>query len=331
MIPPAAEGQPRPVHTTAFIGIDAARTRELLAFEPLVAALRRAFAAGCRVPPRHTHTVEVEEGKAGTVLIMPAWNGDGYLGIKTICIYPGNAALGLPGLHATYMLYDARTGVPLARIDGTELTTRRTAAASALAASYLARPDASMLAIVGTGRIASVLAQAYRVVRPIRCVRVWGRTASRAAELVARLRAEGFDADVAPDLEVAVHTADIVTCATLATEPLVHGRWLRPGVHLDLIGAFAPGMRESDDECFRGTRVFVDTYEAESKAGDLISPLRHGVLHESGIQGRLEELCRGVHPGRRQEHEITVFKSVGTALEDLAAAVLVYERALGSV
>src|SRR5690606_32505542 len=205
--------------------------------------------------------------------IMPAWNDAGYLGIKTICIYPGNAASGLPGLHATYMLYDARTGVPPAQIDGTELTTRRTAAASALAADYLTRPDPSMLTIVGTGRVAGVLAHAYRVVRPIRCVRVWGRTASRAAELVARLRADGFDADVAPDLEAAVRTADIVACATLATEPLVRGRWLRPGVHLDLIGAFAPGMRESDDECFRGTSVFVDTWEAPTKAGDLMSPL----------------------------------------------------------
>ena len=167
------------------IAIDAARTRTLLPFEGLVPALRRMFAAGCEVPQRHTHVIAGQHGAAGTMLIMPAWQADAYLGVKTICIFPGNAEAGLPGLHSTYVLYDARTGVPLAHIDGNELTARRTAAAAALAASYLAAPQAQALTIIGAGRVASVLAQAYRLVRPIRRVRIWNRNPERARALAA--------------------------------------------------------------------------------------------------------------------------------------------------
>jgi ornithine cyclodeaminase len=312
------------------ITLDAKRTRELLPFDRLLEALRRMFAAGCHVPPRHSHTVDIGQERAGTVLLMPAWSDSGYLGVKTVCIFAGNAAMGLPGLHATYALHDARTGVPLAQLDGNELTSRRTAAASALAASYLARPDAQALAIVGTGRVACVLAHAYRTVRPIGRVSVWNASVSRAQSLVERLRTDGFDAHASADLETAVREADIVSCATLSTQPLVRGQWLHSGQHLDLIGAFAPHMRETDDECFRDTSVFVDIDEARTKAGDLLFALESGVLAESAIRANLEELCRGQHPGRTHPQEVTVFKSVGSALEDLAAAVLAYEAATGS-
>ena len=312
------------------IPLDAEQTRALLPFDRLVESLRRMFVAGCHAPARHSHLVEVAPQPAGTLLLMPAWSDAGYLGVKTICIYPGNAAAGLPGVHASYTLYDARTGVPLAQIDGSELTARRTAAASALAASYLARPQAQSLAIVGAGRIAAVLAHAYRAVRPIARVRVWNRNAARARALAGRLCAEGFDAAVAADLEQAVREADIVTCATHSTEPLVRGAWLQPGQHLDLIGAFAPHMREADDECFRAASVFVDSAEAALKAGDLVAPLASGVLAPSDIRARLEDLCRGRHAGRVHAHEITVFKSAGSALEDLAAGILAYEGASGS-
>ncbi len=312
------------------IALDAERTRALLPFDRLIEALRRTFVTGCHVPPRHSHAVQVAPDKAGTLLLMPAWSQSGYLGVKTVCIYPANGAAGLPGVHATYTLYDAASGVPLAQVDGSELTARRTAAASALAASYLARSQAQALAIVGAGRIAAVLAHAYRAVRPIRRVRVWNRNATRARLLVERLSADGFEAALATDLEQAVRASDIVTCATLSTQPLVRGQWLQPGQHLDLIGAFAPHMRETDDECFRDTSVFVDCAEAPLKAGDLVFPLASGALAPSGIRARLEDLCRGRHPGRANAHEITVFKSVGNALEDLAAGMLAYEGAAGS-
>jgi ornithine cyclodeaminase/alanine dehydrogenase-like protein (mu-crystallin family) len=308
--------------------IDAETTRSLLPFELLIVALRAKFIEGCEVPLRHAHQIEtIVNGVAcGTLLLMPAWQAGRFLGVKTVSIFPGNAALGLPGLHSIYLLLDARTGVPLLQLDGNEITSRRTVAASALAASYLAREDASRLLIVGAGRVASVLGQAYRAVRPITQVRVWNRRPESAARLVERLKSEGIEAQRVTDLEQGVRWADIVSCATLSTRPLVQGAWLRPGTHLDLIGAFTPAMRESDDACFAGARVFVDTEEALAKAGDLLEPIRSGAFQAADLQATLAQLCHSEKPGRMSGDERTVFKSVGNALEDLAAAELAHAQ-----
>lgn len=328
-------------HNAPMETIDVAQTRALLPFDLLIDAMRTKFIEGCEAPLRHSHVVGAgtqagngqpnagvgmvsETAQAGTLLLMPAWQAGRFLGIKMVSIFPGNAALGLPGLHSIYLLLDARTGVPLLQLDGNEITSRRTAAASALAASYLAREDASRLLIVGAGRVAACLAQAYRVVRPIDEVRVWNRSTDSAVRLALRLRSEGIDARVADDLESSVRWADIVSCATLSTQPLVFGAWLRPGTHLDLIGGFTPAMRESDDACFQGTRVFVDTEEALMKAGDLLEPMRSGAFDASQVQATLAKLSRLEKQGRGSAHEVTVFKSVGNALEDLAAAELAY-------
>ena len=310
--------------------IDAAATREALSFERLVPALAAMFAHGCEVPPRHVHTLPTPEGTQGTVLIMPAWQTGAYLGIKTVAIFPGNAARGLPGLHSTYVLYDAQTGAPLAQIDGDEITSRRTAAASALAASYLAPRDARRLLVVGAGRVAELLPAAYRAVRPLEEIQVWARNGAQSAALVQRLRAQGLDAEVAVDLPTAVAQADIVSCATLATAPVVQGAWLAPHAHLDLIGSFTPTMREADDACFGGgARLYVDTAEALQKSGELLEPMARGVFAAADVVGTLADLARGAVPGRGDTDGRTVFKSVGTALEDLAAAVLVYEQTGG--
>ncbi|SDV46907.1 bifunctional Delta(1)-pyrroline-2-carboxylate/Delta(1)-piperideine-2-carboxylate reductase [Chitinasiproducens palmae] len=306
---------------------DTTATRDALPFDALVASLRRMFTAGCHVPLRHSHTVKVGDDQQGTVLIMPAWQDNGYLGIKTVNIFAGNAARGLPGLHSTYVLYDASTGAPLAQIDGNEITSRRTAAASALAASYLARPDASRMVLLGTGRVGSLLPEAYRAVLPIRQVDVWNRTPAETAKLVAHLETLGFEARPVDDLAASIHEADVVTCATLATAPIVRGAWLPAGSHLDLIGGFTPHMRESDDDCFRGTEVFVDTEEAAQKSGDLLEPLARHVIAHSDLERTLARLCRGEVVGRANASQRTVFKAVGTALEDLAAAIQVYESA----
>lgn len=302
---------------------DREQTRQALDFERLIPALRQLFAMGCEVPARHVHTLPAAGGSSMTSLIMPAWLGGQAYGVKVINIAPGNAALGLPGLHASYLLHDGRTGVPLALIDGNELTARRTAATSALAASWLARDDARHLLVVGAGRIARMLPAAYRVVRPIERVSVWARTRHAAEMLVQELSAQGFDAQAVPELAEAVARADIVSCATLATEPLVQGAWLRAGSHLDLIGSFTPAMREADDDCFRAARLYVDTEEALVKSGELLGPLSRGVISAGDVQGTLTALCRGQAPGRQRADERTMFKSVGTALEDLAAAMLV--------
>jgi len=307
---------------------DASTTRQALPFTGLIAAIERMFVAGCEVPPRHVHKIVSGEGEQGTVLIMPAWYG-GYMGIKTVNIFPGNAARGLPGLFSTYTLYSAATGQPLAMIDGDEITARRTAAASALAARYLARSDARRMLVVGSGRVARLLPDAYRALLPIDEITVWSRNPEAAARMAAQLAADGCAVRASTALEEAVRRADIVSCATLATEPVIRGAWLQPGSHLDLIGGFTPHMREADDDCFRGSALYVDTVEALQKSGDLLGPMARGVFAPADVSGTLEALCRARAAGRQSHQGRTVFKSVGTALEDLAAAILVYESAAG--
>ena len=305
---------------------DAAATAAALPFDTLVPALRSMFAQGCEVPPRQVLTIESPGGPALTSLVMPAWVPGSYYGLKCINVAPGNAERGLPGLHASYLLHDAVTGVPLALIDGGELTNRRTAAASALAASWLARADARQLLVVGAGRVAALLPAAYRAVRPITRVTVWARRLAAAEALATAWRARGFDAAAVPELAPAVAAADIVSCATLATAPLVQGRWLARGSHLDLIGSFTPAMREADDDCFRDATIFVDTEEALVKSGDLLGPMSRGVFAAGDVRGTLAALARGAAHGRGDGDERTVFKSVGTALEDLAAAIQVWQH-----
>ena len=324
---------------------DAAATRAPLTFDQLVPALRAAFAAGASVPPRHVHAIPAlpaaspaapgagpgsgpapSQGTRGTVLIMPAWNDD-FLGIKTINIFPGNGARGLPGLHATYVLYDATTGVPLALLDGNEITAHRTAAAAALGAHFLAHPDARRLLVLGTGRVARLLPAAHASVRGITHVAVWNHRPEGARALAAQWRAAGWQAEAVTDLEAAVRGADIVSCATLSSTPLVHGDWLAPGSHLDLIGSFTPAMREAAPDCFVRASTFVDTDEAPRKAGDLLDAFAAGTLAPHGIAADLAALCRGQHTGRTRADERTVFKAVGSALEDLVAATLVWRSA----
>ncbi len=299
--------------------LDAAALRQRLPAGALVQALEAMFRSGCEVPLRHTHAI----GNAGSSLLMPAWVPGRLYGVKTINIFPGNSARGLPGLHAVYLLFDAQTGVPLALMDGSELTSRRTAAASALAARFLARDDARHLLVLGAGRVAALLPEAMRSVRPgLAQVTVWNHRRASAETLVASLRAQGWRAEVAPALETAVRAADLISCATLSTAPLVQGAWLTPGTHLDLIGSFTPAMRETDGACFSRSRVFVDTDEAAAKAGDLLQAQAEGHFDPTQVQATLTQLCRGERHGRATRDEITVFKSVGSALEDLAAAEL---------
>lgn len=295
--------------------LDAPETEAALPFERLVPALRDAFAEGATVPMRHHHAVEQADGPPATLLLMPAWQ-KGFLGVKLVTVHPANPARALPAVHALYLLSETDTGRPVALLDGGVLTARRTAAASALAAGYLARPDASAMLLVGAGRVASLLPAAMRVVRPISRVQVWNPSRGRAEALVRTLREQGFDAAPADDLQTGVAEAEIVSCATLSPEPLVRGAWLRPGTHLDLVGAFTPAMREADVEAVARAAVYADTEAALHECGELAG------MHLSDLRGTLEGLCRGIRPGRRDPEEVTLFKSVGTALEDLAAAAL---------
>ena len=314
--------------------IDRDQVDRSLTFAGLVEALRERFRDGAVQPVRHHHTVERPDGAASTLLLMPAW-GDfektgtsdgGYIGVKIVTVTPDNNAVGLPAVNGLYLLLDGKTGAPRALIDGQRLTQWRTACASALAASYLARADAARLLVLGAGALCPFLVRAHAAVRPITEIRIWNRTAENAEKAAAGLRDQGYAATVAGDLDTALGWADIVSAATISTEPLIKGAALRPGIHVDLVGGFTPAMREADDEAVRRARVFVDTRAGATKeAGDIVQPLQSGVLTPERILADLYELTRGERAGRRAADEITLFKSVGAALEDLAAGVAVYE------
>jgi ornithine cyclodeaminase/alanine dehydrogenase-like protein (mu-crystallin family) len=301
----------------------AAELRERLPLKALVSALRWAFARATTVPPRQALALP----GGGTSLLMPAWREGGAYGVKVVNVCPANRtnpALGIPAVQALYMLFDANTGVPRVVMDGAELTTRRTAAASALAAGFLAMPAPTRHLLVGAGQVAALLPEAMRVARPtLSRWMVWNHHPEGAERLAARLSEQGFEAEPVTDLAAAAASAHIVSCATLSEQALVLGEWLAPGTHLDLIGSFTPTMREADGVCFRRGRVFIDTEEALAKAGCVVQAQAEGAFDPARLQGTLTQLCRSERPGRQQAGDITVFKSVGTALEDLAAAELV--------
>ncbi|SMH35757.1 ornithine cyclodeaminase [Mesorhizobium australicum] len=313
----------------------AADVDRVLDFAPLVETLRTAFRDGAVQPVRHHHTIERPDGTNPTLLLMPAWSDlvragtseGGHIGVKIVTVSPDNNAIGKPAVTGLYLLLDAKTGEPQALIDGQRLTQWRTACASALAATYLAREDASKLLIVGAGALSRFLARAHSAVRPIADIRIWNRTAANAEATAADLKKSGLNASVAHDLDEALGWADIVSAATISTEPLIKGALLSPGAHVDLVGGFTPTMREADDDSIRRARVYVDTRAGATKeAGDIVQPLASGVLAKDDIVADLHELARGEKPGRGSPDEVTLFKSVGAALEDLAAGIAVYEK-----
>jgi ornithine cyclodeaminase len=307
--------------------LDQNQTSHCLEWSALIGALDTMFQGDCVMPVRHHHKVDVPGESDATLLLMPAWQPGHYIGVKLVSVFPDNHLRSLPAIHGSYLLSSGRTGELLAVIDGGELTARRTAAASALAARHLAREDASRLLVVGTGRLSVNLIEAHSRVRPIQAVSVWGRDRKKAERAADEARALGFAVEVADDLESAARQADIISCATLSRAPLIRGEWLKPGSHLDLIGAFTKDMRESDDEAVRRARVFVDTRAgAFAEAGDILQAIASGAIAKDHVQGELAELVKG-HGGRRSAEDITLFKSVGAALEDLAGAILAYETA----
>ncbi|MGY8668051.1 ornithine cyclodeaminase family protein [Bradyrhizobium sp. UFLA05-109] len=305
----------------------AAEVEAGLDYARLIDALAESFRRGGEaMPVRQSYDVGTPD-TPGHLLTMPAWERGKALGVKLVTVFPANASRGLGAVSSLYTLFDGTTGWPRAMIDGETLTNRRTAAASALASRYLSRPNSSTLLVIGTGRIAACLPVAHRATRSIARVLVWGRNLQRAQAFAGEISRQGFATEAVVDLPTALAEADIISCATTSVEPIVLGRYLRPGTHLDLVGAFTRNMRESDDEAVCRSRVFVDTYGgALAEAGDLLQPIAAGRWDAGRICGDLHELTSGARPGRLEESEITLFKSVGAASEDLAAASLLVGR-----
>ena len=301
-----------------------------LDFPPLVEALRQAFRkTDFATPSADLHTLVVPDEPSGSLIVLPAWLPGKNFGVRLTTNFPGNAARGKPVRGGGYLLGDGRTGEILAVFDGPALTLRRTAAASALAATYLARAESERMLMMGTGALASHLIAAHASVRPIHNVLVWGRDRGKAARLAQRMTRRNLKVAPAEDLEKAVRGADIVCCATSAREPILKGAWLPEGIHVDLVGGRTPQMREADDEVMTRARVFVDVREAaEQQAGDIVQPLASGVITAFDITGDLFELTRGDRAGRRFHNQITLFKSVGHALEDLTAAQVALDNSV---
>ncbi|MBR0681412.1 ornithine cyclodeaminase family protein [Roseomonas eburnea] len=308
--------------------LDRDAIRAALPWDGLIEALAGMFREGCEAPLRHRHVMPGTGGAENTLLLMPAWRAGGHTGVKIVHVAPGNAARGEPAVHAAYLLSDAATGAPLALLDGGELTDRRTAAASLLAARYLARPDSARLLLLGSGKVARALAEGYAARFPITDIAIWSPTAANAARLAAALGQEGLPARAVDRPDPA--GADIVAAATLSTAPLVRGAEVRPGTHVDLVGAYRRDMREADGALLARATLVVDTRAgALAEAGDIVQAIAEGAIGEGQVAAELADLCRGTHPGRGSAEDITVFKSVGWAGEDLAAAILAYRRSTG--
>jgi len=297
-----------------------------LAFPPLVEALRALFHRGVdEARAIHLHQ-PLADGRQNDWLLLPAWQFGRHLGIKLVSVFPENEAKGLASVQGLYLLFDGANGVPLAAIDGAAITLWKTAANSALAATYLARPDARTLLMIGSGALAPYLACAHRAVRPIDRVLIWNRTPKNAERMAAALTRPALTVEIVSDLAAAVARADIVSCATMATAPIVRGAWLSPGVHVDLVGGYRPDMREADDEAVRRARVFVDAwFTAADHCGDISQPLASGLLRKDDITDSFQ-LVRGERPGRLRDDEITLFKSGGGGHEDLGTAQHILQR-----
>ncbi|MTI30087.1 ornithine cyclodeaminase family protein [Xanthovirga aplysinae] len=301
---------------------------EAVNFKELISSLKVAFQGRYEVPMRHHHDFpNPVEGRESTLLLMPAWEAGEHVGVKIVTVSPNNGKYDLPSIQGLYLLMDAHKGRPLVLFDAKSLTAKRTAAASALASSFLSRKNSRTLLMVGTGALAPELIQAHSAVRPIEKVLVWGRNLDKAQELANLFENKGYEAQIAEDIQEAVSVADIISCATLSPKPLIKGSWLKAGQHLDLVGAYRPDMRESDDEAVRRASLFVDTFQGGTKeGGDIFIPLEKGVIQREDIKADLFSLSQGKAKGRQGEEEITLFKSVGHALEDLAAAQLVWKK-----
>jgi len=297
-------------------------------FPELISALKSGFASkDIIIPQRHHHDFpNPETGSDSTLLLMPAWHPGQNAGVKMVTISPQNSRYDLPAVQASYILMNATTGEVKAILEAKNLTAKRTAAASALASSFLSKTDASSLLMIGTGALSTNLIKAHASIRPIKNVYVWGRNPEKAKAICDALKDEIFNCHAVASIEEKISEVDIISCATLSQLPLVLGKHIIEGQHIDLVGAYKKDMREADDEVIRKASVFVDTFGGIKESGDIFIPLEKGILKEKEIKGDLFSLCLGKTKGRLNDREITLFKSVGHALEDLVAASYYYDK-----
>ncbi|MBE7653187.1 ornithine cyclodeaminase family protein [Tenacibaculum finnmarkense] len=310
-------------------------------FSALITELKAAFSSQeTLVPMRHHHDFANPAVNAdSTLLLMPAWNPSKNAGVKIVTVSPENSQFDLPSINGTYIYLDAVKGTIKAILEAKNLTVKRTASASALASSFLSKENSSSLLMIGTGALSVNLIKAHASVRPIKNVFIWGRNFSKAQAICEELQNENFTITAVQTIEEKISEVDIISCATLSKTPLVLGKYLKAGQHVDLVGAYKKDMREADDQVIKKGSVYIDTFQGGLKeSGDIFIPLQTGILKEEDIKADLFQLCssqeisEGISEGivgkkgRENEDEITVFKSVGHALEDLTAANYFYNQ-----
>ena len=270
-------------------------------------------------------------GEANTLLTMPSWENGRDIGIKLVTVTPANQKRELPSIQGVVVYFDADTGAPLAILDAATVTRKRTAAASALASKLLSRSDSTSLLLLGTGALAPELIRAHTSVRPIETVYLWGRTPAKAQRIQEMFADSPCQVQAVTDYSQVAPSVDIISTATMAVDPLLSSLHLTAGQHLDLVGSYLPHMREADDSVIERVDIYVDNRPgAEKESGDILQPLQNGIMTTEDIRGTLAELCQGVVPAREQAKQITLFKSVGFALEDLVAARFYHERYLAA-
>jgi len=308
--------------------ISAEQIQEINQFDTLVEALRHGFRSNIETPMRHHHDyANPNASQDSTLLLMPSWEAGDNLGVKIITVSPDNGKFDLPSIQGVYILFDAHKGLPKAFLDGKALTVKRTAAASALASSFLSRKDASSLLMIGTGALAPNLIEEHCSQRPIEHVYVWGRSQAKAQAVIDQIQHLEVAFEAITDLDNYINKADIISAATLSPTALIKGELLREGQHIDLVGSYKRNTREADNETILRSTLFVDTFQGGLKeSGDIVIPLKEKLITEKDVVADLFALCNAKHKGRRNNKEITLFKSVGHASEDLIAANYYYNK-----
>lgn len=309
--------------------LSGAELATLLPYDELIEALREGFRKGGNAPLRHHHTVETENGTENNFMLMPCWQEGGMMGVKLVMVCPDNAAKGLESVQSTYILSDATTGEVKAVLNGDELTARRTACASALASSRLSNPEAKSLLMMGTGKLAPHLIRAHMAARDLSDIYIWGRRLQQAEKLANELNKElSINITAINDAEKYANICDIISCATLANEPILKGKWLNKDKqqHIDLVGGYTYDMREADNDVIDQSSIYVDTFDgALSEAGDILRPIEEGIIEKDDVRGDLFNLVDDNFT-EITDNKTTLFKSVGTALEDLIAAQLAFRK-----
>ncbi|WP_411037327.1 ornithine cyclodeaminase [Shinella sp. BYT-45] len=307
--------------------LDAAAVHAALDWPFLIEALRKAHLGA--MPASDVVVQSDPAGGEGQFVTLPGWAPGGPVVVKMVGVFPGNAALEppQPAVQGLVALFDGATGAPLLAADGAAMTARKTAADSALGAALLAREDVENLLIVGAGALAPHFAEAHLAARPsLRRVTIWNRTGPRAEAVAAQLREKGIDATAGTDLDGAVARADVVSCVTMSDKALVKGALLRPGAHLDLVGAYLPTLREADDAALSRGTIFVDSRNNMEGGGDLSQAVASGAITWDAVKADLFELVQGRREGRTGAGEITVFKNNGGAHLDLFTAAALSQR-----